>query len=166
MPLKKNLVLAALMLLAGLAAPVCLAADEHEAPAEELKLQGAALDLLRAEMRQHAQRIQSLAAALAGADWGAIIGAAAGIKQAYFVDFIQPTLRSEVEGQLSADFVQLYREMHRRAEDLRAAAVRQDPDAGAFQYFRLLESCIQCHAEYAPTRFPGLAGKGHGQHRD
>jgi hypothetical protein len=148
------------------AAPVCLAADEHEAPAEELKLQGTALDLLLAEMRQHAQTIQSLAASLAGADWNAIVSAAARIKPAYFVDLIQPTLRKEVERQLSAEFVRQYREMHGRAENLRQAAVRQDPEAAAFQYFRVLESCIECHSEYAPKRFPGLAGKGHGQHRD
>ena len=148
---------------AGLA--VCgvgLAADEHDAPAEELKLTARTLELMRGEMRQHAQTVQALASALVVADWNTLVSGATLIRQADFL----AVLTAEADRQVPVDFLRHYRDQRARAEALRVAATKQDPAGANFAYFRLLENCVECHAEFAPRRFPGLAGKGHGQHRD
>jgi acetyl/propionyl-CoA carboxylase alpha subunit len=44
------------------------------------------------------------------------------------------------------------------------AAAAHDAELVAFHYSRLIESCVQCHAAYARSRFPGFVPPAEKEH--
>jgi hypothetical protein len=51
-------------------------------------------------------------------------------------------------------------EFHELAGRLAAAAKVGDRRMAGFYYYKLADSCMACHAEYARHRFPGYASVG------
>jgi cytochrome c556 len=135
------------------------AKDNHPQD-QSLALSPELRELLRAEMREISGGIQSIALLLATADWEAIQDTSAKIQASFIMkQKLTPALKEELEHALPARFKQLDADFHHRAEKLGMAAAAHDPEEIAFHYSRMLESCTQCHAEFAADRFPGFAPK-------
>lgn len=123
------------------------------------------LELLRAEMREITDGVQSVPLSLATADWESIRQTSSKISASYIMQKkLTPAQAAELERMLPERFKRLDAEFHQRAESLGAAAAAHDSELVAFQYSRLIESCARCHSEFASKRFPGFdsrAPQGH-----
>ena len=136
-----------------------LSAAHAEQPASaDLHLSPPVRSLLQQEMREVARGTQSLAVALATADWKTLHDTAAMIRSSYIMNKqLTAVQKHELEHALPAGFKQLDAEFHARAEKLALAAEARDHELAAFHYSRLVESCAVCHSNFAKARFPGFA---------
>lgn len=140
-------------------------AQEPHSVENDLPLSPELVELLRAEMRALLAGMQSLAAAIATADWGSVADTSAQISASYLLDRkLAPAQRTELETALPEHFKRLDSGFHLEAKKLEAAAARHDQQLAAFHYYRLLESCTTCHALYATARFPGFKPSTEGGH--
>lgn len=120
---------------------------------------------LVAEMQHLDGGLQRAVSALARADWPALERTAREIRGSFILEQrLAPEQRAELHRALPAPFLALDRRFHAQAERLADAAAAGDPELAAFRVHQLVESCLGCHAQYAPTRFPGLAPAA-GDHR-
>ena len=142
---------------------ICSAvACAHEPPGsnDDLGLSDDLRGLLQQEMREITAAGQALVVALASGDWKAIIGISEQINASYVMaKNLTDAQKHELEEKLPDRFRELDSDFHARAVKLGLAAAARDPEAVAFQYSRLLESCASCHAHYAQSRFPGFSPK-------
>jgi len=116
------------------------------------------LNLLREEMREIAGGVQGVALSLATANWSSIEETSIKIRASYIMEKkLTPAQAKELDKALPERFKRLDAEFHQRAEKLGAAAAAHDPELAVFQYSRLVESCVRCHASFAGERFPGFA---------
>lgn len=154
-----NKSVAALLFVGGLASVALNSyAGEPAAAGGDIQLSPAVLSLLKAEMGEIAGGMQGVPLALASADWQSIHHTSKQIRDSYIMDKqLTAAQAKELEAALPAYFKRLDAAFHQRAAKLGAAAAAHDPEQVAFQYSRLLESCTQCHATYAKTRFPGFS---------
>jgi cytochrome c556 len=135
---------------ANAAQPAGASTDVHLPP----QLRG----LLQQEMREVARGTQTLAIALASADWKTLADTSAKIRTSYILEKKLTAAQSqELERALPAGFKQLDAEFHARAEKLAQAAHARDHELAAFHYSRMIENCAACHSAYAKARFPGFA---------
>jgi cytochrome c556 len=142
--------LLALSATAHAAQPAAASTDVHLSP----PLRG----LLQQEMREVAHGTQTLAIALASADWKTLADTSAKIRASYILEKkLTAAQRQELERALPAEFKQLDAEFHARAEKLEQAARARDHEQAAFHYSRMIENCAACHSAYAKARFPGFA---------
>jgi cytochrome c556 len=140
------------------ASAVTLFADDPPTPHHQVELSPELLTLLTAEMRAQATGAQSVALALATADWQSIQDTSSKMQASYIMEKnLTPAQVKELAQALPAHFKQLDAEFHQRAARLGAAAAAHDPELVAFHYSHLVESCARCHAAYARARFPGFA---------
>ncbi|MGB8691957.1 MAG: hypothetical protein WCD08_00420 [Steroidobacteraceae bacterium] len=149
----------AIMLIASLGvALVDTLAAETQVLRQDLKLSPELLKLLRAEMGEIAGGVQGIALSLAIADWGSIQETSEKIRASYIMEKkLTPAQAEELERVLPEHFKELDSEFHQKAEKLGQAAAVHDPELIVFHYYRLIESCVPCHATYARSRFPGFA---------
>lgn len=135
------------------------------APAGSVVLSPGLTELLRQEMREIASGVQGVGLALATADWRAIEETSTRIRASYIMEKkLTSAQAAELSERLPDEFKRMDAEFHERAARLGHAAETRDPEAVAFQYSRLLESCAQCHAAYARERFPGFVHPGAERH--
>ncbi len=140
-------------------------AQESPASPHDLQLSQEVRGILQAEMREIAVAVQALVVSLASGDWESIETTSDNIRASYVMEKnLTDSQRHELEDQLPEYFKRLDAEFHARAEKLGLAATRQDPEAVAFQYYRLVESCANCHAAFAKTRFPGFSSARREKH--
>lgn len=133
-------------------------AAEPESPRQEIALSPELLELLRAEMREIAGAVQTIALSLATAEWKTIKDTSMQVRASYIMEKqLTPAQATELTQALPDGFKRLDADFHHRAQRLASAAETHDPEHAAFEYARLLESCTVCHAAYARTRFPGFA---------
>ena len=158
-------VLTLLMVLACAFADKSILFAEEPHPHHEIKLSPELLNLLRAEMREISTRVQSIALALATADWKTIQDNSDKIRKSYVME---KNLTSDQEKELTRSlperFKQLDAEFHQRAARLGTAASAHDAELAAFHYSRLIENCATCHSIYARARFPRFAPLEHQNH--
>jgi hypothetical protein len=115
-------------------------------------------ELLRAEMREIATGTQTIALALATADWNTVVNTSAKIRSSYILEKrLSAPQRRELERVLPDRFKALDAHFHARAQKLGAAAAAHDAELAAFHFYRMVESCATCHSGYAKSRFPGFS---------
>ena len=131
-------------------------AEPEPAVRSSLSMSPDLLDLYRAEMRQLLIGTQAIALALPTGDWDNIIATSRQMEESYVLEreLTQAQL-AEIAG-LPESFQEMDRGFHARTGRLAAAAADRDPEAVAFQFARLLETCTGCHATFAQARFPTL----------
>jgi hypothetical protein len=133
-------------------------AREAAADGHELQLSPELTELLRAEMRALLNGVQSLPAGIATADWKSVADTGARIRASYILDQeLTPAQRKELDLSLPEHFKRLDSDFHLEARKLEAAAANHDAQLSAFHFYRLVETCTDCHALYATVRFPGFA---------
>ena len=141
-------------------------AQKPPASPDDLQLSQEVRSLLQAEMREIAVAVQAVAVSLATGNWESIETISENIRASYVMEKnLTDSQRHELEDQLPDYFKRLDAEFHARAEKLGLAAAAHDPEAVAFQYYRLIESCATCHATFAKTRFPGFSSISPEKHK-
>ncbi|MEO8332949.1 MAG: hypothetical protein ABI479_11000 [Gallionella sp.] len=132
-------------------------AAEPHAETQAVKLSPELLNLLRSEMREITGGVQAMAFSISTADWKSIQETSAKIRASYIMERkLTPTQAKELEA-LPERFRKLDASFHQRAEKVGAAAQAHDAELVTYQYSRLLESCVVCHAGYAKSRFPSFS---------
>jgi len=140
-------------------------AQEPPPAKNDLQLSPELIEVLRAEMRALLTGIQSLAGAIATADWKSVADKSAQISASYILDQkLTPAQRNELNVSLPEYFKRLDSGFHLEAKKLEAAATNRDEQLATFHYYRLIESCTACHAIYAVSRFPGFKPSGEATH--
>jgi hypothetical protein len=141
-------------------------AQETHPTQHALHLSPELTELLREEMQALLTGMQSIASAIATADWKSIADKSTEIRASYILDQkLTPPQREELDSSLPEHFKRLDADFHHEARKLEAAATNHDAQLAAFHYYRLLESCTDCHAQYAVSRFPGFKPSTENAHR-
>lgn len=159
---------ALLALLAGLLAagiPATHAEDPPAMPTRQLSATTRAL--LQEEMRGIGSGMQTLTTALAAADWKTLQTTAEQIRDSYIlVRRLSTEQRKELLHLLPNGFRVLDRNFHRRADRLAAAAQTRDSDLATFYLYRMMDSCVACHSQYAGERFPAFHPPQQDEHEE
>lgn len=156
-----NTFLATVIIISSLAAvSVQSYAAEPHAQQGGIVLSPDVLNLLREEMREIAGGVQGVALSLATANWRSIEETSTKIRASYIMEKkLTSAQAKELDKALPEHFKRLDAEFHQRAEKLGTAAAAHDPELAVFNYSRLVESCVDCHASFAGNRFPGFASQ-------
>jgi len=145
---------AGLMFLLSLASGTC--AEASPAPPSALNMAPDVRQLFQAEMRELLMGTQSIAASLPVGNWESITRSALTMRDSYVLDKKLTTAQRHALDRLPEHFKALDYAFHVRAEKLADAAKAKDAEVAAFQFSRLLETCVACHSSYATAQFSGL----------
>lgn len=134
------------------------------ASAQEAHHESGVLDLsaslraaLIAEMQHVDSNMQRIVAGLPRADWPAVVEASQNIKGSFILEQkLSAEQRTELHQALPGHFLALDARFHATADRLAAAAREGDGELAAFYTYKLAESCVSCHAQYALHRFPAF----------
>jgi len=149
----RTLALALALVLALLGGPRGVAAaGPDQAPTASLSPELRAAFV--AEMQALDKALQAAVSGIARADWPAVERIAGEIRASFLLEQeLTPAQREELHQRLPEDFRALDARFHAQAERLARAARAADGELAAFQAYRLIESCVTCHAQYAGHRF-------------
>jgi cytochrome c556 len=140
------------------ASPAFAQHEDPDQPQTKVQLSADLLELLRSEMREIANGMQTISVSLAIADWHAVHETGNKIQSSYILaQSLTEAQITELKHALPEGFKRLDGEFHQRAGKLAAAAKNHDAESVAFQYYRMLENCTDCHSAYAGERFPGFS---------
>lgn len=129
--------------------------SNHESPV--LKLSAPLRAALIAEMQEVDVNMQRIVAGLARADWPALVEASRNIRGSFILkQDLSAEQLAELHAALPEHFLTLDAGFHDTADRLAAAADGKDSELAAFYTYKLAESCVSCHAQYAAHRFPGF----------
>jgi hypothetical protein len=127
------------------------------AAAEQIRLSPHITKILIEEMRTVDQGMGQIMQAIPRGDWKIIAETAQRIQSSYIMQQkLSAKDRAELHHSLPAGFKHLDAQFHQQAEQLSHAAMQHDAELVSFRFYRLTESCVQCHSSYAGHRFPGL----------
>jgi cytochrome c556 len=108
-------------------------------------------------MRELAQAMVTLAAAIPTADWQTVATTAERVRASYVLDRDMDAAQRAELARLPVEFRLQDEDFHDRARKLARDASTHDAEGATIQYARLLEACTRCHASFAQSRFPGFA---------
>lgn len=129
--------------------------SNHQSPVLELSppLRTALIE----EMQQVDANMQRIVTSLARGDWSSLVECSKNIKGSFILEQnLSAEQRAELHAALPEEFLALDARFHETAGRLAVAAGRSDAELAAFYTYKLAESCVYCHEQYAPHRFPGF----------
>lgn len=127
----------------------------HESPVLQLSVPLRAAFI--AEMQQVDANMQRIVVGLPRADWTALVEASHDIEGSFILEQkLTAEQRTELHRALPERFLAFDARFHDTAERLGAAARKGDAELAAFYTYKLVESCVSCHARYALHRFPAF----------
>ena len=151
-----------LVFLIMLFSSACSIAEEknniHQQNTQNLNLPLDIKQLLKKEMLAVEKGMQKLISTIAAGDWQqtAVIG-----KQIQASYLMKQELTDEqmkhLHHILPKQFVKLDHSFHHYAGMLAHAAEVKNADVVSFYFYKMNDSCIQCHSSYAQTKFPGFS---------
>jgi hypothetical protein len=110
-----------------------------------------------AEMQRLDTGLQAAVSAIARADWPAVEKIAGEIQGSFILEQkLSPKQLAELHRVLPEAFLALDRHFHAQAERLAHAARARDGELAAFRVYKLTESCVSCHSQYARHRFQSV----------
>ena len=116
--------------------------------------------LLAKEMAALQEGMQSLIPAYASGDFEAIAEIAAAMKNSYVLkQEITDSQKHELASKLPAPFLDLDQKFHEYAGMLEHVATEENAEHVGFFFYRLTESCVGCHSQFATHRFPLFEAK-------
>lgn len=138
------------------------AAAQHADPESPvLDLSGPLRAALIEEMQQVDANLQRIVAALPRAEWPAVAEASRNIAASFILkQKLSAEQRAELHEALPEHFLVLDARFHDTAHRLADAAHEKDAELVTFYVYKLEESCVSCHAQYALHRFPGFGPTG------
>ena len=158
------------LLLAAASGPVAIEEELHEhavKPMESAQALSPELrQLLIMEMRQIDEGMGELLSAIAAGDWETIETISSGIQHSFILkQKLTDPQRHELHEKLPDEFLRMDVLFHETAGKLASIAPHRSTDLATFYYSRLVEGCVNCHARFAPERFPGLTGEESEEHQ-
>jgi hypothetical protein len=140
----------------------CSIAEEknniHQQNTQNLNLPIDIKQLLKKEMLAVEKGMQKLISTIAAGDWQqtAVIG-----KQIQASYLMKQNLTDEqlrhLHHLLPEQFVELDHSFHHYAGMLAHAAEVKNADVVSFYFYKMNDSCIQCHSSYAQSKFTGFS---------
>jgi len=116
--------------------------------------------LLADEMQQVAVATGDIALAIAAGDHASVSQLAAAVRDSFILkQSLTEQDKKDLMSAVPAEFVALDRYFHGLAGKLAMQAEARDSELQNFYFFRMLEACTECHAQFATDRFPGFADK-------
>jgi len=117
--------------------------------------------LLIEEMRALQQATNKIVSALPQGDWTTVATSARAIHDSFiFQQKLTAKDRDILHHHLPAEFIHLDQAFHQRAASLGEAAANTDAELSVYYLSRMLETCMQCHQQFATHRFPALKEQG------
>ncbi len=111
--------------------------------------------VLSAEMNSVQQAITGLSIAIPAGKWNEIAETAGKMNNGYIMKKrLSKGEMAEFNRAVSEDYQSIDREFHEMTDQLMKAAKSRRGEQVNFYFYRLTETCIQCHAQYAKKRFP------------
>ena len=135
--------------------------DQHEHAVEKADPAHALSPELRQLLAKEMQLIDSgmgeLLSAIAAGDWKTIEAISGKIQHSFILkQQLTDHQLHELHEKLPAEFVRMDVGFHETAGKLAAVTHHRDVELATFYYSRLVDGCVNCHAAFAPQRFPGL----------
>ncbi|RLA32037.1 MAG: hypothetical protein DRR11_09305 [Gammaproteobacteria bacterium] len=121
--------------------------------------------LLADEMQQVAAATSDLTLAITAGDHATVHRLASAVRDSFILK--QSLTEQDKKDLMSAvppEFVALDRHFHGLAGKLANQAEKKDSELQNFYFSRMLETCTNCHAQFAADRFPGLTESGTEEH--
>lgn len=113
--------------------------------------------LLASEMQQVAQATADLALAIASGDHKTAKQLGVAVHDSFILkQSLTDQDKKDLMGAVPPTFIAFDRRFHAVAGKLAHAAESKDSQLQGFYYSEMLRSCVNCHAEFASDRFPGL----------
>lgn len=114
--------------------------------------------LLTKEMLAIEKAMQELLSSIAKGNWQKTATIAAQIKASYIMkQSLTDDQKKQLHDILPEQFVKLDQSFHHYAEMLAHAAKIKNADVVNFYFYKLNDSCVQCHSSYAQAKFSGFA---------
>ncbi len=131
--------------------------------AEEMK-HGSAIDwpvdvkpLLIEEMQSIQTAMQQLIKTMAIGDWDASVTLGKQIQSGFLMkNKLTRQQKQQLHQQLPSGFIELDKRFHDYAGMLADAAQLKNAELMSFYFYKMHESCLGCHAQFARERFPAL----------
>lgn len=116
--------------------------------------------LLTDEMQQVAEATGDIALAIASGDHENVHRLAAAVRDSFILkQSLTEQDKKDLMNAVPAEFVALDRSFHELAGSLATQAEAKNSELQNFYFSRMLETCTECHAQFATDRFPGFAAK-------
>ena len=134
----------------------------HAAPSKkQLELPADVKPLLTQEMQHIKQGMMDLIPLIASGQWNGIAEIAKKMQGSYIMK--QQLTKEQMHAlhtSLPPAFIALDQNFHRSAGMLAHVAEEKKSELVNFYFYKLTESCGQCHSQYAQQRFPAFADQG------
>ncbi len=136
---------------------------QHVTPAPEaaspvIKLSPDLQQLLKDEMNAVQMGMQDMLPLIAAGEWPQLAKIAANIQQTFIMQQqLSPEQMSQLHQALPAEFIDLDQNFHRMAGMLAQVSEARHQELVTFYYYKLAESCMDCHSHFATHRFPAFA---------
>ncbi|MCK4493300.1 MAG: cytochrome c [Methylococcales bacterium] len=122
-----------------------------------IKLPSEIKSLLRQEMQQLQHGMQALLPAIVSGDNHKITEIAKKMQHSYIMKQKLTTKQMQhLHKNLPPTFIQLDQKFHGFAGMLAHVAEENKPELISFYFYKLTETCVQCHSQYAQNKFPKL----------
>ncbi|NOQ37052.1 MAG: hypothetical protein GQ569_14365 [Methylococcaceae bacterium] len=142
--------------------------EHHQTQASEntaLALPADIKPLLTKEMQQIQLGMMNLLPAISSGQWDKIAEIAKEMQGSYIMK--QQLTKEQMQTlhkTLPPAFIGLDQNFHRLAGMLAHVAEERKSELVNFYFYKLTESCGQCHSQYAQQRFPAFAEQGNKEH--
>ncbi len=155
----RNTFIAAVLIIMGI---ICLTfshqvyGDQANNDSDKIQLSKKQHRLLSAEMNAVQKGMTVLSIAIPAGRWNEIDEIAGKMNEGYIMKKLSSAELGEFNLALPEGYQVINREYHEMAYNIMKAAKSRSAEQVNLFFYRLNESCIQCHAKYAKKRFPGF----------
>lgn len=114
--------------------------------------------ILQKEMLAVEKGMQQLVSSIAKGDWDKTAEIGKQIQASYLLkQSLTPEQMKQLHQSLPVQFIKLDHAFHQYAGMLAHAAEVKNTDVMNFYFYKMNESCVQCHSRYAQERFPAFS---------
>jgi len=151
-----------LVFLLTLFSSACSIAEErtnvHQQNTQDLKLPTDIKQLLRKEMLTIENGMKMLVSSIATGDWQQTAAIGKQIQASYLMkQKLTDEQLKHLHHILPEQFVKLDHSFHHYAGMLAHAAEVKNVEVVSFYFYKMNDSCIQCHSSYAQSKFTGFS---------
>ncbi len=117
-------------------------------------------DLLGKEMRALQEGMKAIVPAYTSGNLEQVAHIAEKMKNSFILkQEITPEQKHELTSELPQSFLHLDQQFHEYAGMLKHVAQERRTELVGFYFYKLTESCVGCHTQFAPHKFPEFAGE-------
>ena len=152
-----------LVFLVGLFTSACSIAEEkkyiHQQNTPVFNLPLDIKQVLKKEMQAIEKGMQELVSTIAVGNWQKTAAIGKQIEASYILKQSLTTEQMEhLHHSLPEQFIKLDHSFHHYAGMLAHAAEVKNAEVVSFYFYKMNDSCVQCHSTYAKGKFPGFSG--------